>query len=151
MQFPIVKLRDILLTMSDPKKNKELVEAFGANVFNKHDLANLHRFMREDYIQHNPDCPQGMAGFIEFFKTIFQALPDFKYSLKQIVAEDDFVWMYSRVTGVHTGGEWLGVKPSGSRLDFDAVDMFRMQDGLIAEHWDVADTYTLFTQLGRYK
>jgi predicted SnoaL-like aldol condensation-catalyzing enzyme len=76
-------------TMSDPIKNKKLVKAFCANVYNKHDLANLHRFMREDYIQHNPDCPQGMAGFIEFFKTIFQALPDFKYSIKQIIAEDD--------------------------------------------------------------
>jgi predicted SnoaL-like aldol condensation-catalyzing enzyme len=82
--------------MNDPKKNKELVKSFCANVFNKHDLANLDRFMREDYIQHNPDCPQGMAGFIEFFKTIFQALPDFKYSIKQIIAKDDSLWMYSR-------------------------------------------------------
>jgi predicted SnoaL-like aldol condensation-catalyzing enzyme len=36
-------------------------------------------------------------------------------------------------------------------LDFDAVDIFRMQGGVIAEHWDVADTYMLFSQLGRYK
>jgi predicted ester cyclase len=78
-------------------------------------------------------------------------LPDFKYSIKQIIAEDDSVRMYSRVTGVHTGGEWFGVKPDGNRLDFDSVDIFRIQEGLIAEHWDVVDTYTLFAHLGRYK
>jgi predicted SnoaL-like aldol condensation-catalyzing enzyme len=36
-------------------------------------------------------------------------------------------------------------------LNFDAVDIFRIQDGLIAEHWDVADTYSLFSQLGKIK
>lgn len=137
--------------MSDPRNNKELVKAFCADVFNNHSLSGLDRFMRNDYIQHNPDCPQGKSGFVEFFTTIFNAIPDFKYSLKQIIAEDDYVWMYSRVSGTHTGGDWLGVKASGNCLDFDAVDIFRMQGGVIAEHWDVADTYMLFSQLGRYK
>jgi predicted SnoaL-like aldol condensation-catalyzing enzyme len=36
-------------------------------------------------------------------------------------------------------------------LNFDVVDIFRIQDGLIAEHWDVADTYSLFSQLGKIK
>jgi len=59
--------------------------------------------------------------------------------------------MYSTTTGTHTGGEWLGVQPTGNTLSFDVVDMFRLQDGKIAEHWDVADTYSLFSQLGRIK
>jgi steroid delta-isomerase-like uncharacterized protein len=137
--------------MSDPKKNKELVQAFCAEVFNKHDLTGLDRFMRDDYIQHNADCPQGRDGFKEFFTTIFNAIPDFRYSIKQIIAEDNYVWMYCRTSGTHTGGTWLGVKASGNRLDFDVVDMFRMQDGNIAEHWDVADTHSLFSQLGRFQ
>ena len=137
--------------MSDAKRNKELIEAFCATVFNGHDLSGLSQCMRDDYIQHNPDCPQGKAGFTEFFQVIFKAMPDFKYSIKQIIAEGNLVWMYCRVSGTHTGGEWLGVPPSGNRLDFDAVDMFRIQDGMIAEHWDVADTYQLFGQLGKIR
>jgi predicted SnoaL-like aldol condensation-catalyzing enzyme len=136
--------------MSDPQKNKELIEKFCARVFNGHDLSAL-ECMRDDYIQHNPDCPQGKAGFTEFFQTIFKAIPDFRYSIKRIIAEADSVWMYCRVTGTHTGGPWLDVAASGNRLDFDVVDMFRIEDGKIAEHWDVADTYTLFGQLGRTK
>ncbi len=137
--------------MSDPEKNKELVKTFCRDVFNSHNLTGLDRFMREDYIQHNPDCPQGMSGFMEFFDAIFKAIPDFKYSIKQIIAEGDYVWLYCRTLGTHSGGDWLGVQASGNRLDFDVVDMFRLQDGKIAEHWDVADTYSLFSQLGKIK
>jgi steroid delta-isomerase-like uncharacterized protein len=137
--------------MSDLEKNKEIIRTFCADAFNNHDLSKLSRYMRDDYIQHNPDCPQGKAGFIEFFKQIFKAIPDFKYSIKQMIAEENLVWMYSSVSGTHTGGGWLDVPASGNRLDFDAVDMFRIQDGMIAEHWDVADTYKLFSQIGKIK
>ena len=135
--------------MNNLKKNKELVEAFCTTVFVKHNLSTLDHYMRDDYLQHNLDVPQGKAGFREFFEVTFKAMPDFKYSLKQIVAEEELVWMYSTTSGTHTGGDWLGVPPTGNRLKFDVVDMFRIQDGLIAEHWDVADTYSLFSQLGK--
>ena len=135
--------------MSDPKKNKELVKDFCNTVFVKHDLSTLDRFMRNDYIQHNPDVPQGKAGFRQFFEATFKAMPDFKYNLKQIVADGDLVFIHCTTTATHTGGAWLGVPPMGNKLNFDVVDMFRIQDGLIAEHWDVADTYSLFSQLGK--
>jgi predicted SnoaL-like aldol condensation-catalyzing enzyme len=137
--------------MSDLEKNKEIIRTFCADAFVSHDLTGLSRYMRDDYIQHNPDCPQGKAGFIEFFRQIFKAVPDFRYSIKQMIAEGDLVWMHSGVSGTHTGGGWLGLQASGNRLDFDAVDMFRMQDGMIAEHWDVADTFKLFSQIGKIK
>ena len=70
---------------------------------------------------------------------------------EEIIAEGDFVFMYCTTSGTYTGGEWLGVPPTGNKLNFDAVDMFRIQGGLIAEHWDVADTYDLFSQLGKIK
>jgi predicted SnoaL-like aldol condensation-catalyzing enzyme len=135
--------------MKNKEKNKELVKAFIEEVFVRHNLDSLDKFMRDDYIQHNADCSQGKKGFVDFFVIIFNALPDFKYALKKIVADEDMVWTYSATTGTHTGGDWLGVKAGGSRLNFDVVDMFRMQDGKIAEHWDVADTHSLFSQLGR--
>jgi CcmD family protein len=139
------------MIMNDLGRNRKLVEAFCNEVFVKHDLNGLERFMRNDYIQHNPDAAQGMKGFREFFEKTFKAMPDFKYRIKQIVAESDLVWICSRVTATHTGGEWLDMPPGGSKLDFDAVDIYRIQDGRIAEHWDVADTYQLFSQLGKIK
>jgi predicted SnoaL-like aldol condensation-catalyzing enzyme len=130
------------------RQNKEVVTKFYNDVFLHHDMSKLDIYMRDDYVQHNADCPQGKAGFIEFFDIIFKAIPDFKYTLKKIVAEDDIVMAFSTTTGTHTGSAWLGKGASGNKLDYDVVDIFRVQDGKIAEHWDVADTFTFFQQLG---
>jgi predicted SnoaL-like aldol condensation-catalyzing enzyme len=130
------------------KKNKEVVTQFYNDVFIGHNLNNLDAVMRDDYIQHNGDCPQGKAGFVAFFKEIFGAVPDFKYTLKKMVAEGDIVMAYSTTTGTHKGGKWFGKKATGNKLSFDVVDIFRVQGGLIAEHWDVADTFGLFSQVG---
>lgn len=136
--------------MSVAANNKKLVETLYETVFQKHDFSKLDEIMRDDYIQHNPDTPQGKAGFKTFFRQIFESIPDFSYTMKYIVAEDDIVMMYSTTTGTHVK-EWLGNPPTGNKLNFDVVDIFRIQDGKIAEHWDVADTLKLFTQVGKIK
>ncbi len=134
--------------MATAAENKDVVSRFYNDVFINHDMSRIDEYMRDDYIQHNADCPQGKSGFLEFFDTIFKAVPDFRYTLHKMVAEDDIVMAYSQTSGTHTGGEWIGQKASGKSLCFNVIDVFRVQDGKIAEHWDVADTYTFFTQLG---
>jgi len=128
--------------------NREIVESFCTDVFVRHDMSKLDEYMWDDYIQHNPDVPQGKAGFIQFFEVTFKAIPDFRYTLKKVVAEGDTVMVYSTTSGTHTGGEWLGKPATGNKLNFDVVDIFRIKEGKIAEHWDVADTFNLFRQLG---
>jgi len=134
--------------MSEIEKNKKLVETLCTTVFQKHDFSRLNEIMRDDYIQHNEDVPQGRTGFKEFFEQMFKAMPDFTYTIKKIVAEGDTVMMYSTTTATHLG-EWLGNPPTGNKLKFDVVDIFRIENGKIAEHWDVADTLKLFTQVGK--
>jgi predicted SnoaL-like aldol condensation-catalyzing enzyme len=137
------------LRMTDENStNRDVVSRFYEDVFINHDMSRVDQYMRDDYIQHNADCPQGKAGFLEFFDVIFRAVPDFKYTLKKLACEGDIVMAYSTTTGTHTGGAWLGQQPTGGRLNFNVVDIFRLQDGKIAEHWDVADTFTFFSQLG---
>jgi len=134
--------------MNTPENNKEIVKNFATSVFVNHDLSTLDKYMRDDYIQHNADVPQGMEGFTQFFMATFKAIPDFRYDFKQFIAGDDLVAVYSTCSGTHTGGEWLGQAATGNRLDFDVVDIFRVENGMIAEHWDVADTLNLFRQIG---
>jgi len=136
--------------MSKIENNKRIVETLVKTVFQKHDFSKLDEIMRDDYIQHNEDTPQGKAGFRQFFEQIFEAMPDFSYTLRKIVAEGDIVMIYSTTTATHKG-EWLGNPPTGNKLDFNVVDIFRIEDGKIAEHWDVADTLKLFTQVGKIK
>jgi predicted SnoaL-like aldol condensation-catalyzing enzyme len=133
------------------EKNKQVVRDFYEEVFRKRDLASADRFMYDDYIQHNPDAKQGKSGFVEFHRGFFAAVPDFCATINQLVAEGDLVYVYNTITGTHTGHGFLNHPPTGNRIKFDAVDMFRLRDGKLCEHWDVADTRALFTQVGALK
>jgi steroid delta-isomerase-like uncharacterized protein len=136
--------------MFTTEANKTIVETFCKSILQDHDFSLVDKYMRDDFIQHNEDCQQGKAGFIEFFRETFKALPDFSSSVKKIIAEGDTVMMYSTTTATHSH-EWLGNPATGNKLNYDAVDIFRLDDGKIAEHWDVADTLKLFSQLGKFK
>ncbi len=129
-------------------QNKKVVENFYKEVFQKRDLDAVDRFMYDDYIQHNADCPQGKAGFLEFHRGFFAAVPDFCATINQILAEGDRVFVYNTVTGTHTGRGFLDYPPTNNEIRFDVVDMYRLRDGKVCEHWDVADTRALFTQMG---
>jgi predicted ester cyclase len=126
--------------------NISLISDFAQQVFVNKDLNNLNQFMGEDYIQHNPYVEQGSDGFKRFFETWFTAIPDFQYELKNLIVNDDFIWVYGSYSGTHSN-EWLGIPATQAEYQFDAVDIFRVEDGKLAEHWDVMDLYSLFQQL----
>jgi len=131
-----------------PEQNIQVVGALSEAIFDRKDFSVLPKLMREDYIQHNPLVPGGRNGFQEFFDAAFKAIPDWRYTLKQIVADGDRVWIYGTYSGTHSSAPWLGIPASGRSFAIDAVDIFRLQDGQLAEHWDVMDVYRLFKQLG---
>ncbi len=134
-------------SMADNKPNLSLMSNFAEQVFVNKDLNNLGVYMHDDYIQHNPFVEQGSEGFKTFFNNWFSAIPDFNYELKNIISNDDFIWVYGSYSGTHTN-EWLGIPASHAAYKFDAVDIFRVENGKLAEHWDVLDLYNLFKQLG---
>ncbi len=130
------------------ENNKKVLEDFYDQVFRKHDLSVVDQFMHDDYIQHNPDAAQGKSGFVEFHQGFFGAFPDSCASINRLVAENDLVFVYNTITATHTGEGFLGYKPTGNKVKYDVVDMFRLRDGKLCEHWDVADTRALFSQVG---
>jgi len=85
--------------------------------------------VRPDYIQHNPQVPSGVKGFMDTFRSRFaQKLPpDYKRELLNVIGENDMVVIYVRQT-------WTG--RDGRHHQALGFDMFRVQDGKIAEHWD---------------
>ncbi len=129
------------------QQNKQLLANFANEVFVQKDLTHLQRYLREDYIQHNPLVPQGLSGFQQFFADWFKAVPDWNYRLEKIVAEGDTVWAYGVFSGTQQG-DWLGIPATGKQYSMHAVDIFRIENGKLAEHWDVIDAYGLFKQLG---
>src|SRR5215468_7526904 len=109
--------------------NKTIVRDFYTTVLIGLNIDAAPRFMRPDYIQHNPQVPTGLKGFMDTFRARF-ALPlppDYKRELLNVIGEKDMVVIYTRQT-------WTG--KDGQHHQALGFDMFRVQDGLIAEHWD---------------
>jgi predicted SnoaL-like aldol condensation-catalyzing enzyme len=104
--------------------NKEIVLKMYEVVFNGHDLDRVDEFIKEDYIQHNPRVKTGRSGFIEFFKIHFEKFPEFKFEIKKLIAEGDYVVVHGHATGV--GGNGGAV-----------ADIYRFENGKAAEHWDI--------------
>jgi predicted SnoaL-like aldol condensation-catalyzing enzyme len=110
-------------------RNKALVGDFYTTVLIGRDVDAAPRFLRADYIQHNPQVPTGLKGFMDTFRARFaQKLPsDYKRELLNVIGEDDMVIIYVRQT-------WTS--QDGQRHQALGFDMFRVQEGKIAEHWD---------------
>ena len=147
----IPKFEEIRGTEMTAERNKQVIRELYEEVFCGHNLSVVDNYIHDDYVQHNPHAAQGKAGFIEFHKMFFQAIPDARSTINMMVAEGDLVFVYSTYTGTHTGNGLLGFPATGNKIKYDVVDMFRLRDGKLCEHWDVADTKAIFTQIGTIK
>jgi predicted SnoaL-like aldol condensation-catalyzing enzyme len=90
--------------------------------------------MAESYIQHNPNVPSGRAAFVDFFskvRTPTPIEPHIKAPLVAIVAEGDLVVLSFAREGVDP-------KDASRKFSTTWFDMFRVENGRIAEHWDPA-------------
>jgi predicted SnoaL-like aldol condensation-catalyzing enzyme len=110
---------------ADLEANKKTVIAFYEKAINQKDFDAASKHLGSRYIQHNPvapDGPEGLKGFIGFLKSKF---PDSKSEIKRVFAEGDYVILH-----VHA------VREPGTR-GRAIVDIFRLENGKIVEHWDV--------------
>lgn len=108
--------------MSAEEQNKKFVlEAFDT-LFNKRDYAAAERFWSPDYIQHSAIIEPGRDGLFNLVKT---SPPELRYENGLAVASGDYVMLHGRFSG------------SGAPVNWIVVDILRIENGLIAEHWDV--------------
>jgi predicted SnoaL-like aldol condensation-catalyzing enzyme len=102
--------------------NKALVlEAFDT-LFNKRDYAAAERFWSPDYIQHSAHIEPGREGLFNLIKS---TPPTLRYEAGTVVAEGDYVILHGRFANFGLPVNWI------------AADIVRIEDGLLAEHWDV--------------
>jgi predicted SnoaL-like aldol condensation-catalyzing enzyme len=105
---------------SNLEENKQIIRNFIEDILNKHDIAAADRYFAE-----NP------RQFKQFLSGFFQRFPDSHTTIDHILAEDDKVLVM--MTGTATDNQ------TGKRVTIKAADLFRIENGTIAEHWDVVD------------
>ena len=112
------------MNRTDESKNKALVlEAFDT-LFNKRDYAAAEKFWSPHYIQHSAHIAPGRAGLFDLIKSL---PPTLKYEPGTIVAEGNFVMVHGRFSNFGLPANWI------------AADIVRIENGLLAEHWDVIE------------
>jgi predicted SnoaL-like aldol condensation-catalyzing enzyme len=100
--------------------NKEVALKVLKGAFIERDVTVVGRYFSPDYVQHNPVIPSGSKAIANLIPT----LKDLSYEIGMVVAEGDLVMVHGRYVG------W-GPKP------LVAVDIFKVKDGKVVEHWDV--------------
>lgn len=105
-----------------PEQNKALVLQAFDTLFNKRDYDAAARFWSDKYIQHSAHIEPGREGLF----SLVRSLPDgLRYEHGVTLAEGDYVFVHGRFSG------------NGRPAAFIAADMVRIEDGRLAEHWDV--------------
>jgi predicted SnoaL-like aldol condensation-catalyzing enzyme len=104
------------------QRNKALVLQAFDTLFNKRDYTAAQRFWSADYLQHSAHIPPGREGLFELVKA---SPPDMHYENALITANGDYVILHGRFRNVGQPADWI------------VADIVRIEDGLLAEHWDV--------------
>lgn len=105
--------------------NKKAVVAFYEKGLNQKDFEAASKYFGPRYVQHNPTAPDGIEGFKAFVSFLREKFPDSHSEIKQVFADGDYVILH-----VHA------VREKGTRGSA-IVDIFKLEDGKIVEHWDV--------------
>jgi steroid delta-isomerase-like uncharacterized protein len=132
---------------TDTEANKALIRSYYEEMWNKHQPSAADRFVATNFIEHNPRLPQGLAGRKQFVTTVLAAFSDYHGEVQELVAEGDKVVSRVQWTGTQDG-PYQGRPATGNKLVFSTADFFRIENGKIAEHWDVVDTLGRAVGLG---
>lgn len=111
---------------SETERNRAVVEDFFDLFYTRHRVREaFEKHVVPDYIQHNPIAPDGRAPAIAALEPYFASQPNLKHDIKRIVVDGDLGVVHVHVTN--------GPNDRGSAI----VDIVRLKDGKIVEHWDV--------------
>jgi steroid delta-isomerase-like uncharacterized protein len=129
--------------------NKAVIRRFRAEVFNRGNVDLLEEIVTPDALDHspNPGQPPGIEGVKWVVRTYRAASPDFHMEPHDENAEGNKVVSRWTITGTHQG-DLFGIPPTGKRVSIAGIDIIRVTDGMMAEHWLSVDQLGLLQQLG---
>jgi steroid delta-isomerase-like uncharacterized protein len=125
--------------------HRALAERF-AETLTDHDLDAFAELLDDQYVNHNRFAQPGKRGSIDIFAAFLNAFEDFRVEVDDIIeAGETLVGRYT-YRGRHTG-TFMGVPPSGTEIEMHSIDIWRVRDGRLQEHWDELNNLEFFQQI----
>jgi len=133
------------------RTNTEVVRDYIREVFNGHapDLAAKYLAADVKWYGGTLGTVEGLENVTELLRGFIAALPDLHAAEQDLLAAGDTVVVRLVVEAAHEGN-LLGIEPTGHRVRWDAVDIYRLADGLIVEEWAADDLTAILHQVGAY-
>jgi len=131
------------------KENKTLIRRYYDDLWNKWDLSVADEIMSPaiSFRGSLALTANGLGGFKEYMCLVRAAFPDFHNAIDELIAEGDTVVARLTYTGTHRG-KLFGIAPTGNRVTYSGIAVFKIADGRIRDAWVLGDTQSLFRQLG---
>jgi len=129
--------------------NKALVRRYYDEVFNERRVDLVDELAVQDYVEHDPFPGQGdgRADLRARVELILAAMNPLRFDVQDVVAEGDRVVVRWVQQGTQSGS-FMGIPPTGRQYTMAGIDVHRLRDGRMAEHWHVVDLFGLLQQLG---
>ena len=129
--------------------NKALVRRFVDEVQSGGNVGLIDEICSPGFVNHSapPGIPADREG-VKILTAMFRgAFPDSYFTVEDMVAEGDKVATRKTFHGTHEG-EFMGIPPSGRAVSMGLIDIVRIYDGRVVEHWAMGDSLGLMQQLG---
>lgn len=130
-------------------KTAEIIQRLYAEAMNGENLDVVDELVAEDLVDHGalPEQKPGREGFKERIRMFREGFPDQTLTVEDMVTDDDRAALRVTSRGTHTG-RIFGLHPTGRGFEIQGMDFYRLEDGVIVEHWAQYDTQSLMRQLG---
>ena len=131
------------------EENKAIIRRLYEEFLNQGNVNTFDELVSSDVVEHEEmgDLPPGAEGVKQFFAMFRAAFPDLRVSIGALIAEEDVVVARGTWNATHKG-EFMGVPPSGKSVTFGVIDIFRIANGKVMEHWGQSDNLGLMQQIG---
>ena len=130
--------------------NADLIKRFYEEIVGGGNLGLIDELAADDIVDHEegfPGQPSGKEGVKFFVNTMRQAFPDINVSVDVTLDQGELAAGRAIMRGTHQG-DFMGVPASNKAIEVETLDIIRVEDGRVAEHWGVTDTMGLMQQIG---
>ena len=122
---------------------------FCIDFLNKGAIDKIGEYISSDAVSHTmpPGFAAGFDGAKQLFTQIFQAFPDARWSVDEVICEGDKAVLRSTMRGTHKG-EFMGIAATNKYVQVTGIDIMRFRDGIMVEHWGSQDDLGMLKQMG---
>lgn len=128
----------------------DVIRAIPTEIFNNGRLDLIDKYIAEDFTEHAavpPGFPAGREGFRVYVEQLRSAFPDFQLDVTGQYQDGDTYILRGRCSGTMTG-DFMGMPAANKKASWDEIDIVRMGNGKVIEHWGVEDQLSMLQQLG---